>query len=125
MFAGFQRSDCECFSLRFFANVAHLVSYGRLDPKVHHHLLTRVGNRFVIPFMFSMILGLAAVALRDDPVMRALLPKDASAGLPVPSAASAAVLVVLCLVVTSGTSVELIAVSSILTYDVYEVIISL
>jgi len=83
---------------------------------------------FAIPFMFSTTLGLAAVALRDDPNMRVLLPKDVSAGLPAPSAAAAllgksgaaAVLVVLFLAVTSATSAELIAVSSILTYDVYK-----
>jgi len=83
---------------------------------------------FAIPFMFSTTLGLAAVALRDDPSMRVLLPKDVSAGLPAPSAAAAllgksgaaAVLVVLFLAVTSATSAELIAVSSILTYDIYK-----
>jgi len=83
---------------------------------------------FAIPFMFSTTLGLAAVALRDDPSMRVLLPKDVSAGLPAPSAAAAllgksgaaAVLIVLFLAVTSATSAELIAVSSILTYDVYK-----
>jgi SSS family transporter len=82
---------------------------------------------FAIPFMFSTTLGLAAVALHDDPAMRVLLPKDVSAGLPAPSAAAAllgksgaaAVLVVLFLAVTSASSAELIAVSSILTYDVY------
>ena len=104
-----------------------------LDYRVHCHLLTSVGDRFAIPFMFSTTLGLAAVALRGDPAMRILLPKDVSAGLPAPSAAAAllgksgaaAVLVVLFLAVTSATSAELIAVSSILTYDVYRVIISL
>jgi len=78
--------------------------------------------------MFSTTLGLAAVALRDDPAMRVLLPKDVSAGLPAPSAAAAllgksgaaAVLIVLFLAVTSASSAELIAVSSILTYDVYK-----
>ena len=99
----------------------------------HFHLLTGVGYRFAIPFMFSTTLGLAAVALRGDPSMRVLLPKDVSAGLPAPSAAAAllgksgaaAVLIVLFLAVTSATSAELIAVSSILTYDVYKVILSL
>ena len=88
------------------------------------------GNRFAIPFMFSTTLGLAAVALRNDPNMRILSPADVSAGLPAPSAAAAllgksgaaAVLIVLFLAVTSATSAELIAVSSILTYDVYKVI---
>ncbi|PIL27479.1 transporter [Ganoderma sinense ZZ0214-1] len=83
---------------------------------------------FAIPFMFSTTLGLAAVALRGDPDMRTLSPEDVSAGLPAPAAAAAilgksgaaALLVVLFLAVTSATSAELIAVSSILTYDVYK-----
>lgn len=79
--------------------------------------------------MFSTTLGLAAVALRGDPDMRTLSAEDISAGLPAPAAAAAilgksgaaALLVVLFLAVTSATSAELIAVSSILTYDVYKV----
>lgn len=61
--------------------------------------------------------------------MRTLSPADISAGLPAAAAASAilgqsgaiALLVLLFLAVTSATSAELIAVSSILTYDVYKV----
>jgi Na+/proline symporter len=61
--------------------------------------------------------------------MRVLTPADVSAGLPAPSAAAAllgksgaaVMLVLLFLAVTSATSAELIAVSSILTYDVYKV----
>lgn len=83
---------------------------------------------FAIPFMFSTTLGLSAVALRGDPAMRTLSPDDVSAGLPAPAAAAAllgkggaaALLVVLFLAVTSATSAELIAVSSILTFDVYK-----
>ncbi|RDX54444.1 urea transporter [Lentinus brumalis] len=83
---------------------------------------------FAIPFMFSTTLGLAAVALRGDPDMRVLSPEDVSAGLPASAAAAAilgkpgaaALLIVLFLAVTSATSAELIAVSSILTYDVYK-----
>ncbi|KAH9911332.1 urea transporter [Epithele typhae] len=83
---------------------------------------------FAIPFMFSTTLGLAAVALRGDPDMRILTPEDVSAGLPASAAAAAlmgqsgaaALLVVLFLAVTSATSAELIAVSSLLTYDVYK-----
>ncbi|GLB43097.1 putative sodium solute symporter (SSF) (TC 2.A.21) family protein [Lyophyllum shimeji] len=83
---------------------------------------------FAIPFAFATTLGLAAVALRGDPAMRVLLPADVSAGLPAPAAAAAllgkagaaAMLVLLFLAVTSATSAELIAVSSILTYDIYE-----
>ena len=108
-----------------------VVSHGRQDSRVCYLLLIRVGNRFAIPFMFSTTLGLAAVALRGDPSMRILLPNDVSAGLPAPSAAAAllgksgaaAVLIVLFLAVTSASSAELIAVSSILTFDVYKVII--
>jgi len=78
---------------------------------------------------FATTMGLSAVALRGDPAMRILNPADVSAGLPAPSAAAAllgqsgaaAVLVLLFLAVTSATSAELIAVSSILTYDVYKV----
>ena len=108
------------------------VSHGRLDPRAKSHSIIRLGNRFAIPFMWSTTLGLAAVALRDDPDMRVLLPKDVNAGLPAPAAATAllgrsgaaALLVVLFLAVTSATSAELIAVSSILTYDVYKVFLS-
>ena len=79
--------------------------------------------------MFSTTLGLSAVALRGDPAMKVLSAADVSAGLPAPSAAAAllgkggaaALLVLLFLAVTSATSAELIAVSSILTFDVYKV----
>jgi Na+/proline symporter len=61
--------------------------------------------------------------------MLVLSPADVSAGLPAAAAASAllgksgavALLILLFLAVTSATSAELIAVSSILTYDVYKV----
>ncbi|KAG8899745.1 hypothetical protein FRB99_006461 [Tulasnella sp. 403] len=60
--------------------------------------------------------------------MKILTDDDVSAGLPAPAAAAAllgkggaaAMLVLLFLAVTSATSAELIAVSSILTYDVYK-----
>ena len=60
--------------------------------------------------------------------MAVLTPADVSAGLPAPSAAAAllgksgaaAMLILLFLAVTSATSAELIAVSSVLTYDVYK-----
>ncbi|GJJ09771.1 hypothetical protein Clacol_003995 [Clathrus columnatus] len=83
---------------------------------------------FAIPFIFSTTLGLSAVALRNDPAMRVLTPDDVSAGLPAPAAAAAllgksgaaALLIVLFLAVTSATAAELIAVSSVLTYDIYK-----
>ncbi|KAF8880652.1 urea transporter [Infundibulicybe gibba] len=83
---------------------------------------------FAIPFTLATTLGLAAVALTGDPDMRALSPADVSAGLPAAAAATAllgkpgaiALLILLFLAVTSACSAELIAVSSILTYDVYK-----
>jgi hypothetical protein len=61
--------------------------------------------------------------------MRTLTPSDVSAGLPASAAAAALLgkagatilLILLFLAVTSASSAELIAVSSILTYDVYKV----
>jgi len=87
---------------------------------------------FAIPFTLSTTLGLAAVALRNDPDMPALSAADVSAGLPAPAAASAllgksgaaAMLILLFLAVTSACSAELIAVSSLLTYDVYKTYIN-
>jgi len=87
---------------------------------------------FAIPFTFATTLGLAAVALMGDPAMIVLTPADVSAGLPAAAAASAllgksgaaALLVLLFLAVTSACSAELIAVSSILTYDIYKTYIN-
>lgn len=100
---------------------------------------------FAVPFAFSTTLGLAAVALSavpasssptPDPTASGFIPLlqpltegEISAGLPASFAAAtllgqggaAALLVVLFLAVTSATSAELIAVSSVLTYDVYVV----
>lgn len=72
---------------------------------------------------------MSAVALTGDPAMRVLTPADVSAGLPAPAAAAAllgksgaaALLIVLFLAVTSATAAELIAVSSVLTFDIYKV----
>ena len=83
---------------------------------------------FAIPFTFATTLGLAAVALRGDPDMKVLTPADVSAGLPAAAAAAAllgkagasAVLVLLFLAVTSACSAELIAVSSLVTFDIYK-----
>jgi hypothetical protein len=99
----------------------------RILPLIHCSSISP--PRFAIPFTFATTLGLAAVALRFDPTMKVLSPTDVSAGLPASAAASvllgksgaAAVLVLLFLAVTSASSAEMIAVSSILTYDVYKV----
>ncbi|KAF9237446.1 urea transporter [Melanogaster broomeanus] len=88
---------------------------------------------FAIPFAFSTTLGLAAVAFGSVPapdfvpMLAPLSQADISEGLPASLAAAtllgqsgaAALLIVLFLAVTSATSAELIAVSSVLTYDVY------
>ena len=87
---------------------------------------------FAIPFTFATTLGLAAVALKGDVDMKVLTPADVSAGLPASAAAAAllgksgatAILILLFLAVTSACSAELIAVSSLLTYDVYKAYIN-
>lgn len=112
---------------------------------LRHALSFLTKRRFAIPFVFSTTLGLAAVAFSavpaansssQDPLSSNFIPLLAplsdsaiSAGLPASLAAAtllgqsgaAALLIVLFLAVTSATSAELIAVSSILTYDVYVV----
>jgi Na+/proline symporter len=87
---------------------------------------------FAIPFGFATTLGLAAVALQDNPAFptypNAPSPSDISAGLASSFAASTllgrngavALLITLFMAVTSCASAELIAVSSILTFDVYK-----
>lgn len=92
-------------------------------------LVIEISCSFLTSQAFATTLGLAAVALVGDPAMPNLTPAQVSAGLPAPSAAAAllgksgaaVMLVLLFLAVTSATSAELIAVSSILTYDVYKV----
>lgn len=87
---------------------------------------------FAIPFGFATTLGLAAVALQDNPAFptypNAPSASDISAGLASSFAASTllgkngavALLITLFMAVTSCASAELIAVSSILTFDVYK-----
>lgn len=88
---------------------------------------------FAIPFGFATTLGLAAVALTDNPAYPTYPNKMTSAqissGLAAPFGAVAllgkqgavALLLTLFMAVTSSASSELIAVSSILTFDVYKV----
>ena len=83
---------------------------------------------FGIPMGISTSLGLAAVALShgENPLIT-LTSSEVSAGLPAVKAAAAlagqsgaiAILILLFLAVTSACSAEQIAVSSVLTYDVY------
>ncbi len=77
---------------------------------------------FAIPFTLATTMGLTAVALDVD-----LTPAQVQLGLVVPAAATALmgelgaimVLTMLFMAVTSAGSAELIAVSSIITYDIY------
>ncbi|KAF1351802.1 solute symporter family transporter [Delphinella strobiligena] len=87
---------------------------------------------FAIPFGFATTLGLSAVALIDNPSFPTYpnvpTASQISAGLSAPYAAQAllgkggavALLIVLFMAVTSCASAELIAVSSLLTFDVYQ-----
>jgi len=86
---------------------------------------------FAIPFTLATTMGLSGVALESSPSWptypNRMDPADVSAGLVVPNAATAllgksgafAVLVLVFMAVTSASSAELIAVSSIFTYDIY------
>ncbi|KAF2736610.1 solute symporter family transporter [Polyplosphaeria fusca] len=87
---------------------------------------------FAIPFGFSTTMGLAAAALTDNPRFPTYpnppTSGEISSGLAAAYAASAllgqsgavALLIVLFMAVTSCASAELIAVSSLLTFDVYK-----
>ncbi|KAF9952502.1 hypothetical protein BGZ72_006163 [Mortierella alpina] len=91
---------------------------------------------FAIPFTLATTLGISAVALESNerfPTFpNRLLPSDVSAGLVAPNAAVAllghggavAVLLLVFMAVTSAASAELIAVSSVCTFDVYRTYIN-
>ncbi|KAG0370430.1 hypothetical protein BGZ54_006323 [Gamsiella multidivaricata] len=91
---------------------------------------------FAIPFTLATTLGISAVALESNerfPTFpNRILPSDVSAGLVAPNAAVAllghggavAVLLLVFMAVTSAASAELIAVSSISTFDVYRTYIN-
>ncbi|CAG8559846.1 12827_t:CDS:2 [Acaulospora morrowiae] len=82
---------------------------------------------FAIPFTLATTMGLAGVALVGAGDIDPLKKEDVSAGLVLPLAAAHilgkagafAVLVLVFMAVTSAASAELIAVSSIYTYDIY------
>ncbi|KDR84544.1 hypothetical protein GALMADRAFT_133818 [Galerina marginata CBS 339.88] len=87
---------------------------------------------FAVPFAFASCLGLAARALLHNPAFptypNPLSPSQVSAGLAAPAAAAVvmgkggaiAVLLVVFMAVTSACSAELIAVSSLFSYDIYK-----
>ncbi len=86
---------------------------------------------FAIPFLAATTMGLAALSLESNPNFptypNRMSDSEVSAGLVLPYAAvallgkggAAATLLIVFMAVTSATSSELIAVSSIFTYDVY------
>jgi hypothetical protein len=91
---------------------------------------------FAIPWLASTTMGLAALALENNPVFptypNRMAHADVSAGLVLPYAAvallgkggAAATLLLIFMAVTSAMSAELIAVSSIWTYDIYQTYIN-
>lgn len=91
---------------------------------------------FAIPWLAATTMGLTALALEGNPVFptypNRMAPADVSAGLVLPTAAVAllgsggavATLLLVFMAVTSAMSAELIAVSSIFTYDFYQTYIN-
>ncbi|KAK8164758.1 urea active transporter [Phyllosticta citrichinensis] len=91
---------------------------------------------FAIPWLAATTMGLAALALENNPVFptypNRMSAANVSAGLVLPEAAvallgssgAAAVLLLIFMAVTSAMSAELIAVSSIFTYDLYQTYIN-
>ncbi|OAX44409.1 Na+/solute symporter [Rhizopogon vinicolor AM-OR11-026] len=87
---------------------------------------------FAVPLTFSSIMGLAAVALANNPSFPypgGLTVAEIDAGLAAPagvvtllgSGGAAAMLILLFMAVTSAASSEMIATSSILTFDLYQI----
>ncbi|KIW18860.1 hypothetical protein PV08_03149 [Exophiala spinifera] len=91
---------------------------------------------FAIPWLCATTMGLAALALESNPVFptfpNRMTHEEVSAGLVLPYAAVAllgkggasATLLLIFMAVTSASSAELIAVSSIWTYDIYQTYIN-
>jgi SSS family transporter len=91
---------------------------------------------FAIPWLAATTMGLACLALENNPVFptypERMAAADVSAGLVLPTAAVAmlgsggavATLLLVFMAVTSAMSAELIAVSSIFTYDLYQTYIN-
>lgn len=87
---------------------------------------------FAIPWLCATTMGLSALALEGNPVFptypNRIPTADVTAGLVLPNAAvallgkggAAATLLLIFMAVTSAMSAELIAVSSIFTYDIYQ-----
>lgn len=88
---------------------------------------------FAVPFLAATTMGLAAIALENNPAFptypNRLSTEDVLASLTLPAAAVAllgrqgaiATLIMIFMAVTSAMSAQLIAVSSIITYDIYKI----
>ncbi|TIA89627.1 hypothetical protein E3P81_02894 [Wallemia ichthyophaga] len=82
---------------------------------------------YPIPFALATCLGLAGAALKNSDAISSLSSAEVTAGLPASAAASAlmgnsganAVLIMLFLASTAASSAELVAVSTLVTYDVF------
>lgn len=91
---------------------------------------------FAIPWLTATTMGLACLALEDNPIFptypNRMSAADVSAGLVLPNAAVALLgksgaicaLLLLFMAITSASSSELISVSSIFTYDIYKTYIN-
>ena len=91
---------------------------------------------FAIPWLCATTMGLAALALENNPIFptypHRIPDADVTAGLVLPNAAVAllgkggagATFLLIFMAVTSASSAELIAVSSIWTYDIYQTYIN-
>ncbi|KAH7305914.1 Sodium:solute symporter family-domain-containing protein [Stachybotrys elegans] len=91
---------------------------------------------FAIPWLCATTMGVSAIALENHPDFPSypnrMDPADVSAGLVLPYAAVALMgqsgavctLIMIFMAVTSATSAQLIAVSSIVTYDIYQTFIN-
>ena len=91
---------------------------------------------FAIPWLCATTMGLSALALENNPIFptypQRIPTADVTAGLVLPYAAvallgkggAAASLLLIFMAVTSASSAELIAVSSIWTYDLYQTYIN-
>ncbi len=107
-----------------------LVVAARPSSTVHGYLIGGL-CWFSIPFFLATTLGLAGLALESDPDFPTyplrMSYADVSAGLVAPNAAvcllgesgAVAILILVFLAVTSAASAELIAVTSLITYDIY------
>ncbi|KAI0957024.1 hypothetical protein AcW1_005550 [Taiwanofungus camphoratus] len=98
---------------------------------VHAYLMGGIAW-FAVPLTFSTVMGLAAVALSNNPTFPfpgGLSPAQIDAGLASPAGVvailgkggAAAMLILLFMAVTSAASSEMIATSSILTFDLYQI----